>query len=649
MSTSLKVNTESEFPASNQSITTTRNRRFRKRRRKSKTQAPFIPHMTIDEASKLSVNDTIDHRDEYGLFLPAMIMEKDDTNLKIKYNEKHNGISIWCDYEKELDRFATYKSITKRPRHRLKSVEKGDKIRINPLRKKKNTGWKIGNIHKYYNKKYGQVQVSYKAKNGIRYLYWTHFDNMTEIKLLQDKEGIDHEEDIKKPMDIDKASKTVIDLTLIDSDNKNTKKSIRSKDAPFIPHLNKNEIDKLCINDHIDYRQDNGKWIKMKIINLIKTPKKNYYKVILAHDENDENKAPQIIDGKIDDILHRIARYGSITDRKGHRLLNIQPGEYVDVQPYLQYPVKHKWHWGVIREIDNGQVMICWEIYGRNNLYWTHLDNDKELAPRYTHKKRENKRERNKLMIPPIIGDDVINDAIKEPQRKRRKMEEEMIRIKTENEKLNKSIVHYQKEYGLLNDNYDKLRKENDLYKHHYNMIFNKYKEEKESNERINSKLAINEYVIGQQKKEIIEIRGHFSNKYRELLAHKNQNNALKVSIKKMENEKNIIKQRIMIYKNEHKEMMNDPLFLSNLNNAKMEKMNNLDLSTLQYKVKEKLSLIENKQRERKLAAKIICVKCFNQSMNGMYSANCHKHVICIDCFNKTRSLSCDQCINRFK
>eukprot|EP01084_Bolivina_argentea_P055636 101963_1 len=42
---------------------------------------PFISHMHMDDASKLKINDKIDHRDEVGRFIQATVIDKKNTNL----------------------------------------------------------------------------------------------------------------------------------------------------------------------------------------------------------------------------------------------------------------------------------------------------------------------------------------------------------------------------------------------------------------------------------------------------------------------------------------------------------------------------------------------------------------------------------------
>eukprot|EP01084_Bolivina_argentea_P009599 17917_1 len=102
------------------------------------------------EADTLEINDMIDHRntcEEYfGLYLVAMILDKNGTNLKIHYFFRGNDTKYdkWSDYTKELQCFAKPGSITNRTSHRLKHLQKGDIVDINPLCHQ--DGWTCGVI-----------------------------------------------------------------------------------------------------------------------------------------------------------------------------------------------------------------------------------------------------------------------------------------------------------------------------------------------------------------------------------------------------------------------------------------------------------------------------------------------------------------------
>eukprot|EP01084_Bolivina_argentea_P009967 18601_1 len=96
----------------------------------------FTANLTMEEANKVQCGDIIDHRPRPGGICElAMISEKDGTNLKIHYLFAGNDTKYddWTDYTKELECFAKPGSITNRTSHRLKHLQKGDIVDINPL------------------------------------------------------------------------------------------------------------------------------------------------------------------------------------------------------------------------------------------------------------------------------------------------------------------------------------------------------------------------------------------------------------------------------------------------------------------------------------------------------------------------------------
>eukprot|EP01083_Nonionella_stella_P105331 302946_1 len=76
--------------------------------------------------------------------------------------------------------------------------------------------------------------------------------------------------------------------------------------------------------------------------------------------------------------LHRFAVAGSISLRPAHRLKSLKKGDYVDINPLLRH---FGWKVGEIRRRLQGQVQVVYEYSNKNYLYWTHLDDMKEIAP----------------------------------------------------------------------------------------------------------------------------------------------------------------------------------------------------------------------------------------------------------------------------
>eukprot|EP01084_Bolivina_argentea_P261263 441436_1 len=137
----------------------------------------FVSHMSLDEATRLKINDTIDHRDTINRFILATITDKQGTNLKIHYNGWGSKWDAWSDYNAEIHRFAIAGSISERSAHRCQQLDIGDHIGINPMHRC--PGWKFGEI-KRMDEKSGQVQIRYRFGHEI-HLYWAHLDNTLEI------------------------------------------------------------------------------------------------------------------------------------------------------------------------------------------------------------------------------------------------------------------------------------------------------------------------------------------------------------------------------------------------------------------------------------------------------------------------------------
>jgi len=149
---------------------------------------PFDSHMTLQDASKLSVHKKIDHRDQVGRFVFATVSEKQGTSLKIHYDGWSRKWDTWSDFNAEIHRFAVAGSISKRPAHRFGHLKKGDFIDINPTQR--HPGWKCGEIRRL-DQKSGQVQVVYESMDK-NYLYWAHLDNAAEIAEFTSKSGTVH-------------------------------------------------------------------------------------------------------------------------------------------------------------------------------------------------------------------------------------------------------------------------------------------------------------------------------------------------------------------------------------------------------------------------------------------------------------------------
>eukprot|EP01083_Nonionella_stella_P231104 816318_1 len=149
--------------------------------------APFVSHMSAEDAAQLSVHEKIDHRDQVGRFVFATVSEKQGSKLKIHYDGWSRKWDTWSDFGVELHRFAVSGSISLRPSHRDEfcSLKKGDYVDINPSQR--HFGWKVGEIRRL-DAKSGQVQVVYEYLDK-NYLYWAHLDNAAEIASFASESG----------------------------------------------------------------------------------------------------------------------------------------------------------------------------------------------------------------------------------------------------------------------------------------------------------------------------------------------------------------------------------------------------------------------------------------------------------------------------
>eukprot|EP01084_Bolivina_argentea_P146482 256453_1 len=140
--------------------------------------------LSLVEANRLRIGDEIDHRDDTGRYCRAKIIAKNATKLQINYTFTlcKSKYDKWCDYAQELYRFRKYKSVWRRPAHRLNELKIGDFVDINPAIHKE---WKPAEI-KCINSQSGQVQVAYEFMDKT-YLWWTHLDDTNEIDTFATK------------------------------------------------------------------------------------------------------------------------------------------------------------------------------------------------------------------------------------------------------------------------------------------------------------------------------------------------------------------------------------------------------------------------------------------------------------------------------
>ena len=160
----------------------------------------FRSHLNLQEALELKKGDQFDHRDKFGRVFPAEVANKDHIRgVEVHYEGWPNKWNIWSDPRRELWRFAAYKSISKRPRHRFKDLGVGDFIDCNPMYSDF-PGWRYAEIKQLDNNS-GQVQVILQesgngpqfggnngnANDGKEKVHWVHLDNPLEVAVFATK------------------------------------------------------------------------------------------------------------------------------------------------------------------------------------------------------------------------------------------------------------------------------------------------------------------------------------------------------------------------------------------------------------------------------------------------------------------------------
>ena len=150
----------------------------------------------------------------------------------------------------------------------------------------------------------------------------------------------------------------------------------------FIEHMTLSQAQLLEVNDNIDFRSDNGYVFGATIIDKVGPELTVQFK----------NNMGQIskIKSNYNKEIYRFAKYLTISKRVSHRMLNLQVGNTVDVNPKCNGDdddEKSEWMVGEIiqKDFKSGQCQIEYSYNNQKNLYWVHTDNVDEIAPYLTH------------------------------------------------------------------------------------------------------------------------------------------------------------------------------------------------------------------------------------------------------------------------
>jgi len=129
--------------------------------------------------------------------------------------------------------------------------------------------------------------------------------------------------------------------------------------------------DALQIGDHVDHRDDVGRFLLATIVD------REAYRVKI-HYEGWNSKWDTWCDFKAE--THRFARPRSVSRRPNTRFRDLKIRDYVDINPVQRHL---GWRVGQIRRMDkySGQAQIVYKEEGQEFLYWAHLNNPREIAP----------------------------------------------------------------------------------------------------------------------------------------------------------------------------------------------------------------------------------------------------------------------------
>eukprot|EP01084_Bolivina_argentea_P097816 175837_1 len=127
------------------------------------------------------------------------------------------------------------------------------------------------------------------------------------------------------------------------------------------------EAQKLSINDKIDHRDFLGCYVKATIIDK----KENMLKIDYENWDDEWN-----VWSNCESELFRFAKYKSISERPQHRFFHLQKGDKVDINP-SHHP---GWYIAEIKKFELGQIETSYTVDDYDYVFWTHIDNENEIA-----------------------------------------------------------------------------------------------------------------------------------------------------------------------------------------------------------------------------------------------------------------------------
>eukprot|EP01083_Nonionella_stella_P175354 610380_1 len=216
------------------------------------------------------------------------------------------------------------------------------------------------------------------------------------------------------PEDQTVANTHVVDITRINADGTNEKKSYEVTDdnshiidtkgkydhkspspqnsaqtiPPFPPHMTVKEASSLQVHDQIDHRDPVGRFVFATVEEKQGTKLKIHY---------DGWSKKWDVWSDFEKEIHRFAAAGSISRRAPHRLNHLKKGDHVDINPTQRHC---GWKIGEIQRVTEDiarQVQVVYEHLDQNYLYWTHVDNEDEIAEFLIKSNAEQKQNMNDI------------------------------------------------------------------------------------------------------------------------------------------------------------------------------------------------------------------------------------------------------------
>jgi len=144
--------------------------------------------------------------------------------------------------------------------------------------------------------------------------------------------------------------------------------------------LSLDDILSLEVGDHLDHRDFAGLFASATVL------QKDGLRIYL-HYNDWTSKWDRWSDAEVE--LFRFAKHESVSKREGHRMADLEEGDYVDINPIHtrpKYKRRHSgWKHAEIKQICDGQIKVSYKVPHGNPhktyLYWVHLDNVDEVAP----------------------------------------------------------------------------------------------------------------------------------------------------------------------------------------------------------------------------------------------------------------------------